>query len=127
LKWQPKADLQRFLKLAVIGAMIRMMVKLISTLLLVSTLFANLAWAADTHAEAFLGHGSEWSQDKSPAPGGNGNSDGCDHCCHGLAHLTGLSPQTNISNKLIDKSYLALSTQRYHTRFLSPPTPPPNA
>jgi len=115
------------LKLAVIDAIISMMVKFISTLLLVSTLFANLAWAADAHAEAYLGHGSGWSQDKSPAPGGNGNSDGCDHCCHGLAHLTGLAQQTNIHNKQIDKSYLALSTQRYRTRSLSPPTPPPNA
>jgi len=101
-----------------------LMRKLISTLLLSTILlFANMSWAMDTCAEAFFGHGAEWTQDKSPAPDDHDD----DHCCHGLAHLMGLSLQTNLLVETSDSSDVVFSSQYYRTRSQAPPTPPPNA
>ncbi|NOX09387.1 MAG: hypothetical protein GXP22_07880 [Gammaproteobacteria bacterium] len=111
-----------------INATMKTMRKLITLLLLASTLFANLSWAADTDAEIYFGHASsQWSQDPSSSPDSHSNSDSCDHCCHSLSHLTGLIEQSHISYSPSGYSYLALLTPYYRTHTQSPPTPPPNA
>lgn len=100
--------------------------KIVSTLLLVTTLFANLSWAADTHAEAYFGHGTEWSQDKFPVPDGHGNCDDCDCCCHGVVHLMGLVSSTSVVMSHMNE----LDVMHFETNFQnledSPPIPPPN-
>jgi len=101
--------------------------KLTSTLLLITTLFANLSWAMDTHAEAFFGHGTEHSEAQSPAHEPQGDDHSSDHCCHGLAHLSGLSLRINLTYESFPDSYIASSVDYYSTRSQAPPTPPPNA
>ena len=106
---------------------VQIMRKFVSKLLILTILVANLAWAVDTHAEAYFGHDSEWAQDLSPEPENPGIDDVCDHCCHGLAHIIGLTGNTDIVLPIIVDSTLELATHHYRTRSQSPPIPPPNA
>jgi len=99
--------------------------KIILTLLLFATLSSNLSWAGDTHAESFFGHNSEMTQEKSPAHDEHEGGGDDDHCCHGLAHLLGLSSDNSISS-VPSKSQRIAYILHYHTRSQSPPTPPPN-
>jgi len=100
--------------------------RLIITLLLASTLFANLSWATDTDAEVYFGHSTNGFQDQSSVPDSHANHDSCNHCCHSISHLTGLTQQNNISHKLSGNIYTAMATGSYRTHTPSPPTPPPN-
>jgi len=106
---------------------VRTMRKFVSKLLILTILVANLAWAVDTHAEAYFGHDSELAQEWSPEPENSDIGDVCDHCCHGVAHIIGITGHTDIVLSVIVDSNLELSTQLYRTRSQSPPIPPPNA
>jgi hypothetical protein len=101
--------------------------KVISILLLVTTLVANISWAADSHAETNLGHDSEVSHDGLQHTDEHGNNEACDHCCHGLSHLTGLTLHTYPLIMLSGNTNAMLPTHHYRTQNYSPPTPPPNA
>ena len=101
--------------------------KLISTLLLVTTLFANVAWAVNVHVE-FLDLDSESSQVHShdTDTGDHANEGFDDHCCHGFAHLAGLALQTNTIIESFPEEHLVTSSQHFRSLFQPPPTPPPN-
>ena len=64
--------------------------KLLTYLLLVCNLYAGIAYAWDTHAEASYGHDAVVS-DVSHSLDSNSPSDAdthkSDHCCHGASHL----------------------------------------
>ena len=88
---------------------------------------AGVAWAADTHAEAFFGHGAEWMQGADGHLDTGNGADTCDHCCHGSAHYVGFPMaesattgyRENHNSAFVDDSYLSLA--------LTPPTQPPIA
>lgn len=107
----------------------QVMRKLISILLLATTLFANVAWAVNAHVE-FLDINSKSSEVHShDTDTGDHDSDSegfDDHCCHGFAHLAGLSLQNSIIFGWEAEGHLVASLQHYTTRYKSPPTPPPN-
>ncbi|RTZ58164.1 MAG: hypothetical protein DSZ32_07540 [Gammaproteobacteria bacterium] len=105
--------------------------KLISTLLIFATLFANVSWAADAHAEA---HASNWPGSLAVCPSdwpqddtGANSSDACDHCCHGFAHIVGFAVQPYLAFPAATDSSAALVTRLYRSRSQLPPIPPPNA
>jgi len=101
--------------------------KLISTLLIVTTLFANLSWAADTHAEAWFGHGAVCAADWTLDNEGTGNTGACDHCCHGFFHIVGFTEQPVFAVPAADAAAIALFSYRYRSYSQLPLTPPPNA
>jgi hypothetical protein len=70
------------------------MVRFISLLLVLTLSLGGLAWATDSHDEALLGqaacvvHDGDLSADA---------DHGCDHCCHGAAHLLAVLPAGPLS------------------------------
>jgi len=96
-------------------------------MLIVSVLFAGFAWAADSHAEAFFGHDSELSV-VDTAGGNNAPAEaGCDHCCHGAAHLTGLPGNLMMLVHQVHGDYVMPLPASIDSVINIPPTPPPNA
>lgn len=101
--------------------------RLISQCLIISILYAGVAWAADTHAEAYFGHGAEWSQGADNQPDTGNGVDTCDHCCHGSAHYVGfpIAESVMTCDRKIQKALR--NTNTHHSLILSPPTQPPKA
>ena len=101
--------------------------KLISTLLIVTTLLANFTWATDTHEEAWFGHGAvcgaDWSLDHEDTD----DTGACDHCCHGFFHIVGFTEQPVFAVPVADNAAAAFASYRYRSYSQLPLTPPPNA
>jgi len=116
--------LQRVANSAINGCHMR---RFLTRMLIVSVLFAGLAWAADSHAEAFFGHDSELSAAHGAGDGTALAERACDHCCHGAAHLTGLPGNLVMATHQVGGSYVPPAQPSIDSVVDIPPTPPPNA
>ncbi len=105
--------------------------KKIAKFLILLMLFSNAAWAMDSSATAFFGHGAEQVQidnDSDSHPHDQQTQqdlEHSDHCCHGAAHLIGI---TSIKLLQIDatKDVAHLQAVTILISFNNlPPTPPP--
>lgn len=101
--------------------------RLIARCLIFSLLFANLAWAADVHAEAFFGHEAGWSQDADHSPDTGPAADTCDHCCHGGAHYTGMPAESAGMIGVVAAQAADPCIDPYLSFAVPPPTEPPIA
>jgi len=64
-----------------------------------------------------------------PPPDGNPDGDsavGCDHCCHGIAHLAGMIVHSRMIPYQAGHTQFALAVKRYWLPPTAPPNPPPN-
>jgi len=99
------------------------MIRLLTFILIFTTLSAGTGWALDTHLEALVGH--TLSIDAPLDAVDHGLDDGpCDHCCHASAHLMGIP----ITASNVACLAVALRSQVEPARLLSirlSPTPPP--
>jgi len=89
-------------------------------------MIANCVWAMD-YAEIILSHDPVILQDSGSSPHSPKSINTCDHCCHGVAHLTGL---TAVMTTLIVQpvaNRVAPKTNEYFSLPTAPPTPPPDA
>jgi len=101
----------------------------IAKFLVLLMLFSNAAWAMDTSSSAFFGHSAEQVQLNSinidHSPSDQQDLEHSDHCCHGVAHLIGM---TSVKLTHIDKTRGVAQLQRVTTLISYkhlPPTPPP--
>ena len=98
------------------------------TLAVLALLSAQLEFVSDFQAYVADSPGQEHSatlHDHDPAPGDMVDHDGCDHCCHGAGHLTGIvgdqfAPilQSKHNQRAVVRAVLA-------SIFETPPVPPP--
>lgn len=107
--------------------------KTIAKFLVFLMLLSNAAWAVDASASAFFGHSVEQTQlanntsdslqDQNPSE--QQNLEHNDHCCHGVAHLIGMTSTklTHIEASR-DVGRLQNTTTLISYNHL-PPTPPP--
>jgi len=100
--------------------------RLLSLILVLTALLANVSWATDSHSEAWVGHGAEVSQGWMVDDHDNDHA-GCDHCCHGFAHIVGLAPQLSQLMPIPLRTTVSLPERRYRSHSPAPLIPPPNA
>jgi len=103
------------------------MYRLLTTILIVSVLFGNVAWAADDHAEKLFGHEPALSSLDSGPVDHSAAHGACDHCCHGASHLIGLAASTTLFTAVLPAELWNPPIGAYTSIAFSPPTPPPNA
>ena len=102
--------------------------RFVISLLILSTLCSGLAWSMDSCLHDAQGHhlsgnGDSDNPDSSNAPGPHH----CLHCCHALAHLTGMTSRAlAITPATTDSAPLFLADYYYYLR-LPPDTEPPTA
>ena len=91
-------------------------------LLVLSLSLGNLAWATDSHDEALLGQAAcAMHGGGSPADGDHG----CDHCCHGVAHLLAVPfDMPELVVPLRAAQHLSMAAD-FHSRTAPPLLQPP--
>ena len=103
--------------------------------LLIFVVFANLftgfAFAADMHPGALAGYEQAAAVDVM-AQSGNGQIDdnaahSCDHCCHGAAHLTGMTSAAIVFLMPQGDRYHPVLVQSLLSCFIPPHLRPPIA
>ncbi len=106
---------------------ISVMRRFIAKLLALSILFGGVAWAADAHAEAYLGYDVNLSSLGGDLPNRCSDDGPCDHCCHGTAHYLGLLLTSSAVVADTDGRVTVLPVVLYHSRANAPPTQPPKS
>ncbi|MGD8939085.1 MAG: hypothetical protein PVJ72_06880 [Gammaproteobacteria bacterium] len=101
------------------------MKRLIIKVLIFTVLFVNIAWAADSHEQAFFGHAEETMHDTQIHPEHDSEHAQSDHCCHGAVHLTGLANSTTHLFHDLGSSGILPNIRSHKSNFPSPPTPIP--
>ena len=99
--------------------------RLMATALIGFILFAGTAWAADTHTEAYVGHGNGQVLNNSDAGNDVQDHAPCDHCCHGAAHYLGLLPAPLTGLQPVTETGRIHHISVYLTRATPPPAQPP--
>jgi hypothetical protein len=99
--------------------------RLIIKVLICTVLFMNIAWAADSHEQAFFGHAEEAVHDAQTHPDHDSDHAQSDHCCHGTVHLTGLASSTAHLFHDLDNSGIFPTIRGHKSNFSSPPIPVP--
>jgi len=102
------------------------MKRLMICLLLLANLSSGLAFAWDTHSEAYFGHNPEavdLADQNSPSPGGDEHTD--HHCCHGAAHLLVIVHNEAVPFLVNDQHNLTASTQSLRSLYIAPLLRPP--
>lgn len=99
--------------------------RLVAQCLIVSLLFAGVAWSADIHAEAYFGHEAGWSQSLDQTPDTGPAADTCDHCCHGTAHYTGLLAGASVLMAPATQAAAVHGDDAHRSFALPPPIEPP--
>ncbi|GMR18398.1 MAG: hypothetical protein BMS9Abin33_0809 [Gammaproteobacteria bacterium] len=98
-------------------------------ILIIFIFSSNIAWAADAHAEAFLGHGLAEAIQLDSVQDTGGLSDAViydyDHCCHGTAHYLGFPVKHQGLTESLTKQDISRLGLVYHTYISIPPTQPP--
>ena len=79
------------------------------------------AWA-EAHDPMSTSHALDDNTEKAPY----GEPD-CDHCCHGISHLTGMTVSMGGSSQMLSYIHLGLLADRYRSLRSPPLTQPPNA
>lgn len=98
--------------------------KMIAQFLILLMLFSNAAWAVDSDFVS-SSHDSSVSQQNTDIDHDHNNSEDNDHCCHGAAHLIGLTSLKSVRTvKIKDSAQLQTVTTLVSYNHL-PPTPPP--
>ena len=102
-------------------------------ILVLSLFMVNIAWAADSCAEAVFGQfisqsAAQSAEDNDKAPVKSiVDYDFCGHCAHASAHLVGL-PQSGMSSDFNPAgNKLCTRFQSFYSCFQKPPTQPPKA
>ncbi len=120
--------LASWLKLMHDGGMKKRLVHILA----LSLLLVNIAWAADSCAEAVFGQFIEQSAVQSSAED-NGPAktivdyDFCGHCAHASAHLVGLTQGAMLSEFNSVGDNLGVRLKFFYSRIQQPPTQPPKA
>ena len=86
----------------------------------------GLAYNVDSYIEMSADH-TEFSYMADVEQHHNDGSVDCDHCCHGLSHLTGITSYVNYSINAQPERFLIVYSQRLDAITHTPPTPPPTA
>jgi hypothetical protein len=98
------------------------MKRFIIQVLICTVLFVNIAWAADSHEQAFFGHAEEIMHGAEIHVQHDSDHAQSDHCCHGAVHLTGLAHSVvDFFHALVNDSVLH-DINSHKSNFSSPPT-----
>jgi hypothetical protein len=97
----------------------------IAKTLIFTMLFVNLAWAADSHEQAFFGHAEEIMHGTDIHAQHDSDHAQSDHCCHGAVHLTGLAHAVVDLFHSFGNSSIFSKVDNHISNFSSPPTPIP--
>jgi hypothetical protein len=102
--------------------------KILSVFFLAFLLGNNVVWALDSMD---LGQEHEKQSHSTQATNQSHNqdqeTDSCDHCCHGSAHLLGLLSGNSYTVKVSGSSSTTAGVNTLASREHQPPLPPPNA
>ncbi len=94
-------------------------------------LLVNIAWAADSCAEAVFGQFSDSSEvqlaEDNEALNTIVDYDFCGHCAHASAHLVGLTQCAMLSGFNSASNNLGTRLKFFYSRIQQPPTQPPKA
>jgi hypothetical protein len=101
------------------------MKRIIVKTLIFTMLFVNLAWAADSYAQAFFGHAEEIMHGNDIHAQHDGSHAQSDYCCHGAVHLTGLAHAVVHFFHDLGNSRILAAADSHDSNFSSPPTPIP--
>lgn len=101
--------------------------KVIAQLLILSFLFAGIAWAVNAYAANFVEHEYQLTHDFGAQPDGPANIKSCDHFCHAAAHFLGLSSAPFVLPLDAGSRRIALSLPPAHASAQKPPLRPPRA
>ncbi|VAX13805.1 hypothetical protein MNBD_GAMMA24-563 [hydrothermal vent metagenome] len=100
-------------------------------MLALSLLLVNIAWAADTCAEAvfgqFTGHSSVQSAEDNGPIKTIVDYDFCGHCAHASAHLVGLTQGGMLAEFNSVGDNFCTRLKFFYSRIQQPPTQPPKA
>lgn len=103
--------------------------RFIIKILVIFIFSSNIAWAADAHTEAFLGHGLALAIQLDSVQDTGGLSDAIiydyDHCCHGSAHFLGFPVRHQGLTESLTEQDISQHGLIYHTYISIPPTHPP--
>lgn len=110
------------------------MKRLLITIVIFANLFTGLAFAADMHPEVLANHEqvvADVVDQDSGAVQQTGNDSkaahSCDHCCHGAAHLTGMTYAVIVSLVPRGDSYQPVRVYSLISRSITPHLRPPIA
>ena len=102
------------------------MKRILIYLMLIANLFTGLAFAWDSHPEAFFGHDAVvvgLADQHSPSPDGDKHTD--HHCCHGAAHLVAIFHNEPSPFLVGDQRNLTALTQSLRPFYIAPHLRPP--
>lgn len=102
------------------------MKRILIYLLLIANLFAGMAFAWDSHPEAYLGHNLvavDVADQNAPSPGGDEHTD--DHCCHGVAHLLAILHADAVPFSVGEQHNLTALTRSLPPLYIAPLLRPP--
>lgn len=101
--------------------------RFIAQLLSLSILLAGVAWAVDTHSQAYSGYDTKLSSVDGDPPNGFSDDGLAEHCCHATAHYLGLLlvPATVIADNDTRVTLVAVSS--HHSHANAPPIRPPKS
>ncbi len=103
------------------------MKRYIAQFLILMVLSMSLAYSLDSFMEIPADHSEfTYMNDLEQHHQGDASVD-CDHCCHGTAHLTGITSQPIAFLAPQPEQYLIVYTQQLAAITHTPPTPPPTA
>ncbi|HEB57455.1 MAG TPA: hypothetical protein ENI98_14365 [Gammaproteobacteria bacterium] len=100
-------------------------------ILALSLLLVNIAWAADSCAEAVFGQFTGQSAVQAAEADGSSKTivdyDFCGHCAHASAHLVGLTSGGMLAEVNSVGDNLGVRLKFFYSRIQQPPTQPPKA
>jgi len=98
----------------------------ITFFLVFMVLSMSLAYSLDSFMEIPDGH-AEFTYMNDIEQHHQGDSVDCDHCCHGVSHMTGIAPQPISFSKSSPEEFHIFYNQQLAVLSQTPPTPPPTA
>lgn len=98
--------------------------RIVAILLVLSNLGFGTAWAFDWHEPNPSGHAHVVEAEDF---GSHLDDDECDHCCHALAHMLGITSDNTLVLPKLNSSQLVEYSSAQVSRATDPPLKPPQS